>query len=252
MGKIIILGSANAIPDEEHENASLFVQAGERNIMVDCGTSPVQRLQRLGLPLVEVTDLVLTHFHPDHISNAPLLLMDMWLLGRKTPLSIYGLAYTIERFKAMMELFEWKRWPDFYPVEFNVVADEDLQLLLDDSALRIFSSPVKHMIPTIGLRFEFSGPRKVVAYSCDTSPCPQVIDLARNADILIHEASGEYVGHSSAVQAAQAACQSGAGELYLIHYATEKGLGERLVEEAQRVFDGPVELARDLMEIKIQ
>lgn len=103
------------------------------------------------------------------------------------------------------------------------------------------------MIPTIGLRFEFRRAHKVLAYSCDTEPCVQVVGLAEGADVLIHEAAGEFVGHSSAAQAAEIASQSEVGALYLIHYPTGRFANGDLVAEARQKYQGPVSLADDFM-----
>ena len=44
-----------------------------------------------------------------------------------------------------------------------------------------------------------------MAYSCDTEPCDEVIRLSEGVDVLIHEATGESLGHSSARQAGEIA-----------------------------------------------
>ena len=103
------------------------------------------------------------------------------------------------------------------------------------------------MVPTIGLRMEFKEPNKVATYSCDTEPCEEVLRLARGADILIHEASGEVIGHSSSRQAAEIAAEAGVGQLYLIHYPTGEFWQDNLLEDARSHFDGEVVLAKDLM-----
>jgi ribonuclease Z len=58
---------------------------------------------------------------------------------------------------------------------------------------------------------------KVVAYSCDTEPADAIRDLAREADILVHEATGEGPGHASAEQAAAIAADANVGRLLLVH-----------------------------------
>lgn len=251
MGKIIILGSAYAVADEGAENTHLFIQQNEHGILVDCGSSPIVRLKRAGIHSEQITDLILTHFHPDHVSGVPLLLMDMWLMGRKGPLNIYGLDYTISRMEAMLELFSWKSWPDFYPVHFHTLPDAERTPILDASDLRIYSSPSCHMIPSIGIRAEFLPQQKTAVYSSDTEPCQSVVRLSRDADILIHEATGEEEGHSSAQQAAMIAAQANVGQLFLIHYPTDKSVQTSLAAEASSVFHGNVELARDFMVIEI-
>ncbi len=175
-------------------------------------------LKEAGISFNQVTDLILTHFHPDHVGGLPGFLVESWLMGRKNPLHIYGLSHTIDRAETMMGLFDWKKWPNFYPVIFHRLPDQELSLVINSPTLHIYSTPVKHIIPTIGLRISFLQEEKVLAYSGDTEPCPEVVSLAQDADILIHEAAGMSFGHSSAVQAAQDARQAGVSKLYLIHY----------------------------------
>jgi len=249
MGHIVILGSANAVPDQQHENTHLMVVEGEHHVLIDCASNPIQRLHQAGIELDEISDIILTHFHPDHVSGAPLLLMDMWLLGRKLPLNIYGLTHTIDRMEAMMELFEWKRWPGFFPVVFCRIPEQEFSPVLDFPDLRVYASPVKHLIPTIGLRIEFLRENKVAAYSCDTEPCQQVVRLAELADILLHESAGPSLGHSSSAQAAEIAQQANARSLYLIHYPTRGVDLDSLVEEARWFYQGPVTLAKDFMRL---
>jgi ribonuclease Z len=243
----MILGSASAIPVEEHENTHLVLFGGKRTVLVDCSSNPIQHLRRAGVVFDQLTDFVLTHFHPDHVSGAPLLLMGMWLMGRRHPLHLYGLEYTIVRMRTMMELFDYQTWPNFYPLIYHPLAEEELSLVLEDEALQLFSSPVKHLIPTIGLRAVFWPGNKIAAYSCDTEPCRQTVQLAQDADLLIHEATGASIGHSSAQQAAEIGRQAGARQLCLIHYPPEVDAGA-IIGEARKIFRGPVHLAKDFME----
>jgi ribonuclease Z len=245
MGQIIILGSGYAVPEEGHDNTHLFIQQGDLGILVDCASNPVVQLRKGGLDLDRISDLILTHFHPDHVSGVPLLLMDLWLLGRKKPLHIYGLTHTIERTETMMKLYDWKKWPNFFPVTFNRLPEQEMSLIISRPDLKIYSSPVKHLIPTIGLRVEFIPEDKSAAYSSDTEPCQPVVRLAAKADILIHEATGASLGHSSPSQAATIARQAEARQLILIHYSVQKAA--ETLQSAERVFDGPIKLAEDFM-----
>jgi len=247
MAKVIILGSSNAIPDKEHENTHMVIVGAERTVMIDCASNPILRLQQAGVDFNGLTDLILTHFHPDHVSGVPLLLMNMWLLGHHRPLNVYGLHHTLDRIEDLMGFYSWSEWPDFFPVVFYRLPADEMTSVLDAPDFRIFSSPVNHLMPTIGLRVEFKSNKKVMAYSCDTEPCAQVIRLAAGAEALIHEASGAFLGHSSAVQAAEIAQQAEVGALYLIHYPTGKFQTGDLVAEARQRFAGPVALATDFM-----
>ena len=176
--------------------------------------------------------------------------MDMWLLGREQLLNIYGLHHTLDRMEQLMDAFGWQDWPNFFPVAFHRLPAETMTLALEDEEFRIYISPVRHMIPAMGLRVESLDSGGVMAYSCDTSPCPEVEELAAGADVLIHEATGKSAGHSSAEQAGEVAQKARAKSLYLIHYYTTDGKHLELVARAQKTFSGDVALAEDFMKIQ--
>jgi ribonuclease Z len=249
MPKVIILGSSNAIPTKENENTHMVIVGNEHMVLVDCVSNPILRLEQAGLDFNDLTDIIVTHFHPDHVSGLPLLLMDMWLMGRKKQINIFGLHYTLDRIEDLMGFYSWADWPDFFPVAFYRLPGSELSTIMENSEFKILCSPVRHLIPTIGMRIEFQKSGKVMAYSCDTEPCHQVVKLAAGADVLIHEASGASIGHSSASQAGEIASQSEAGALYLIHYPTGRFANGDLVTEARQKYAGPVALARDFMEL---
>jgi ribonuclease Z len=246
MPKLIFLGSSNAVPDELHENTHMVLVGDNRTVLVDCVDGTFLRLKSVDIDPLLLNDLILTHFHPDHVSGVPQLLMNMWLTGRTLPLHVHGLDYTIDRMERVLDLYGLFGWPNFFPVTFTRLPSQEMIPVLEDEELRIVSSPVKHLIPNIGLRFESLKSRKTLAYSGDTEPCPQVIRLAGGVDILVHEASGPTPGHSSARQAGQAAAQASVGELFLVHYPTGQFAAGDLVSDARAAFTGPVTLVEDL------
>jgi ribonuclease Z len=250
--KLIILGSSNAVPSAENDNAHLAVVTGERKVLVDAPGNVVVRLQQAGLDPTRITDLVLTHFHPDHVGGVPVLLMSMWLMERRLPLYVHGLEHALVRLQKMMDMFGWEDWPRFYPVTFHTLSSDEMVPVLEGDDIHIACTPVQHIIPNVGLRIEFKRVGKTIAYSSDTEPCPQVIRLAEGVDVLLHEASGPFYGHSSAEQAGEVAREAKVKALYLVHYPTGKHRREGLVEEAKRRFLGPVYLGQDLMSIDFE
>lgn len=251
MVKLVLLGTSYAVPDEKHENTHMALVGGNGTVLIDCAANPVVRLQKAGLHLEALSDLILTHFHPDHLCGAPLLLMDLWLLGRQTPLRMHGLDHCLDRMENLMTMFDWEQWPAFFPTAFQRVPERENALVLDNPDFTITASPVQHLIPTFGLRVESKSTGKVLAYSCDTEPCDAVKRMAAGADVLIHDAAGAGIGHSSAAQAGCIAHDAGVKTLYLIHYKTGQHDPGPLVQEARRNFQGKVVLAEDLMEIEI-
>jgi ribonuclease Z len=211
---------------------------------------PTIRFSEVGISPNQITDIILTHFHPDHVSGVPLLLMNMWLMGRKHPLRIYGLNHTLERMEDLMGFYQWEDWPQFFEVSFHRLPELESVTVLERDNFVITSSPVCHIVPTIGLRIDCDSNRYTIVYSSDTEPCDSLRNLARGADVLIHEATGLSVGHSTAEQAAELAAQAGVGKLYLVHYPVEDMNDASILEAAKSHFTGSIEYARDLMRIR--
>ncbi|RMG79365.1 MAG: MBL fold metallo-hydrolase [Chloroflexi bacterium] len=246
MARIVILGSAAAVNDADHDYTH-FLLIGEQDspILVDAGSNPLGKIKNLGFTDDAVQDIIFTHFHPDHVSGLPNMMMHMWLQGRTAPMRIYGLHHCINRIEDMMAAFDWATWPNFFPVTFHRVTERDNTFLMENKDFIIHSWPVKHFVPTIGLRIYNKNNGKIFAYSCDTMPIPTLPDLAYQADILLHEAAGEGFGHSSAKQAGEIASEAGAKSLYLIHYHVWNQDPTPLPEEAAETYEGPIHLCKD-------
>jgi len=247
MGQITILGTSYAVPYTEHSNTHLLVREGSTTLLVDCPGDAIQRLEQADVALDHLTDIIITHFHPDHAAGIPLFLLDSWVLGRHSPLNLHGLKDTLDRIKKNMDLYQWQDWPGFYPVRFLPVKEEVSAIVMEHDSLLVRASPVQHFLPTICLRFDFLRSGRSLVYSSDTEPCQAVEMLARDVDVLLHEATGAEKGHSSARQAAEIAQKAGAGSLYLIHYPHQGSDLTIMLEEAKSAFNGPVALAQDSM-----
>lgn len=247
MPEVLILGSANAVPDATHENTHFLVIGQDKRILVDAPGNPISRLHQGNIDPLSITDLIVTHFHPDHISGVPLFLMVSWLTGRKSNLHIYGLEYTLSRLEKLMDFFEWAAWPGMYPCVFHHLPEKNMEPLLNTPDLMVYYSMVKHIVPNIGLRFEFINSKRVLTYSSDTEPIPELVRLGKDADMLIHEASGATLGHTSAEQAGEIASEAGAKKLVLIHYPTDQI--SQIVKRAKKTFAGEIILANDLMRL---
>jgi len=101
-------------------------------------------------------------------------------------------------------------------------------------------------------------PGKRVAYCTDTRPCDSAVELARGADLLIHEATyandaAEFAnerGHSTAEQAAHIAKKAAVKRLVLTHFSAKYKELDVLLEEAVNVFPFS-SLASDLAEFTV-
>lgn len=104
--------------------------------------------------------------------------------------------------------------------------------------------------------------RKLVI-SGDTRPCDALAEAARDADVLIHEATfsasspeeqarAVFTQHSTALEAGQVAARADVKQLVLTHFSSRHDTQpERLLKEAQRAYAGPVVAAYDGYEIDL-
>ena len=168
MAKVKILGSSYAAPNTKHENTHFALQGSHGNILVDCGANPTVRLEAAGIFFDSIDHVIFTHFHPDHVGGAPLLLLNMWMMGRTKPLNIYGLGHCLRNLQILMEMYEWKMWPNFFPVNWHAVPDGEDQPVFDGEDFHITGWPATHFVPTLGLRIRDKSAGRVLA--CATTP----------------------------------------------------------------------------------
>jgi ribonuclease Z len=246
MAKIIILGSANAVNDSQHDYTHfLLIGDSGEPVLVDAGSNPLGKMKKLGVEDDKLKHVILTHFHPDHITGFPNMLQHMNLLGRTAPMTIYGLHHCINRIEGTLEMFGWDEWQPMFPVTFVRVGERDNVFLFENDDFIIHTYPVQHFVPTIGIRVQNKHRGTVFGYGCDTQPCDNVLNIARDVDLLIHEAAGPPPGHSTARQAGEIATQANAKKLCLIHYQVWNADPSLLIDEARETYAGPVHLCND-------
>jgi len=101
-------------------------------------------------------------------------------------------------------------------------------------------------------------PGRKIVYSGDTRPLKSILKLARQADILIHEATfGDELaeragrdGHSTPSQVVKIAKTAGVKQLVLTHISARYSKPDVLVKKARKIFRR-VQFAEDLMRIKL-
>lgn len=246
VAKLTLLGSAAAVPDMGHENAYMVLEGEQSALLIDCAGSPMARLQAAGVDLDKLSSLIITHHHPDHLYGVPSLLLGLRMFKRQAPLDIFGTRKSLAVIWGTMDLLGWQKWPDPFPLGRHEVPVREGVLVVNSDEFEVRATPMKHSVPSFGLRILSKATGGVVAYSSDTEPCEAFIRLAQGADILFHESTGNYAGHSTGAQAGAMAGRCGARKLVLIHYPVDADL-EALRREAEKEFGGPVELARDFV-----
>jgi len=188
-------------------------------------------------------NVLLTHLHADHCLDLPgLFVWRRYHPSRPAGKAfLYGPSDTWSRVGAASspyggeiddcsDIFDIHHWVDGEPVTLGT--------------LTVVPRVVAHPTESFGLRITDSTGASFV-YSGDTGPCDQLIELARDADVFLCEASWTHGSdrpcdlHLSGTQAGKVAAQAGVRELLLTHIPPWTSR-EDVTSEAKAEFDGPV------------
>jgi ribonuclease Z len=245
LAELIVLGSSASVPDAEHDTVGLALRGSDWAVLIECGGSPLQKLAQLEVGLEELQALILSHQHPDHLYGLPALVQGLWIGGRENPLPIYGPAQALDRAKALLELLDLAHREGMFAVKWHPVPLREGREVGRWGGIRVSATPVVHgNNDTLALRFENMDTGRAAVYSADTEPCAALVRLAVGADLLLHEATGEYPGHSTPAEAAEVAREAGVARLALIHYPV-RGVNLEAWRLQAAEFPGPVTLARE-------
>jgi ribonuclease Z len=217
MPTLHLLGTGAGYSDPHRTTTMMAFSDGSCSILVDCGGDAVKRMMQSGIDLESLEAIIITHEHPDHCGGFPLLIERLWLAGRRRPIHIYGPSTAVDQARRTFATFDTSRWEGLPDRIWHEVPAEEGAFVLENDSFYITGSPGVHGVPVIGIRVQSKQTGRVVTYSCDTRPCPAMVELGRDADILVHEATGLGPVHSSIEEAAQVAAQAGAKRLILIH-----------------------------------
>ena len=251
MAEVLLLGTGAALSEGGREPTCVAIRGERTTVLVDCGANPVAQLQRLGVPLESLDRLILTHLHPDHVAGFPMLVMMLWLAGRKASLPVHGPPDTVKLARQLLGLWDTSRWTGLYEIEWHELAmDEGTSVAVTDE-FEITSAPGVHSVPVVGLRVLDVKGGGTMAYGADGEPSDGVRGLAAGVDLLIHEATGPFAGHSTAAGAARLAREAGAKRLVLVHLAPQREAWERELAAAQEVFGDGLVVGEDGMRMGI-
>jgi len=275
MIEIILTGTGSPMVDPNRAGPSTLVIAGEQTFLVDCGRGVLMRAAAAGVGAANLTALLLTHLHSDHITDLSDVITTRWVtsLG-PAPLPVIGPPGT----KAVVEATLAALAPDIsYRIAHHadITAPPDVVVheyaegqVWDSAGVRITAAPTDHrpVEPTIAFRVDYDGTSVVLAG--DTVPCATLDELTRGANALVHTVIRKDLVeqiplqrlkdildyHSSVEQAAATAARAGVDTLVLTHYVPPLASGQ---EEQWRAlaageFNGRVELGNDLLRVSIR
>jgi ribonuclease BN (tRNA processing enzyme) len=177
-----------------HLPTSSLLHLDGGNIVVDCGAGVAIGLARQGIDLKRIDTIVITHLHSDHYLDLGPLIHTAWTAGLSRPVPVYGprgLADYWHHFLAAMRIDIETRIadegrPDLGPLLRIHVLDAGSFALSPDIRVTAIRNVHPPLADSFALRFD--GSRRSVVFSGDTAFHPPLADLARGADLLVHEA----------------------------------------------------------------
>ncbi|TMS53496.1 ribonuclease Z [Mycobacterium sp. DBP42] len=276
MIEVTLLGTGSPIPDPERAGPSTLARAGDQMFLIDCGRGVLQRLAAVGAGANQLSALLLTHLHSDHIADLGDVIITRWVstfTPDTPPLPIIGPPGTAEVVDATLRAFG-------HDIGYRIAHHADLTgppqvdvreytdgMVWDHDGVQIRVAPTDHqpVTPTIAFRFEHGGASVVAAG--DTVPCPSLDALANGAGALVHTVIRKDLiellpqqrirdicdYHSSVQEAAATAARAGVGILILTHYVPgiAAGTEDDWRALAASIFDRQIELGDDLHRVQV-
>ncbi|MEY7848621.1 MBL fold metallo-hydrolase [Natrarchaeobius sp. A-rgal3] len=243
--RITFLGTGSAMATGERFQTGILVQDDGRTLLVDCGSGVLHRLQQSGVGYENVSSVLLTHHHLDHVADLLPLMKARWLAGEEhlevvgpqgTKALVDGLLSVHEYMQEKLEL----RVREVHPGEFSVAG-------FDVSAYE-----TRHSLPCLAYRFDDR-----FTFSGDSEAFAGLANFADESAILAHDCSFpddvEVSNHPTPERLGTALEGADIGRVYLTHlYPHTEGRHEEMLESIGAHYDGDVRFAEDLTTITVE
>lgn len=248
--ELTVIGCSGSLSGPRSPASSYLVTAPYQgrtfSLLVDLGAGAFGSLYGVADP-AGVDAIAISHLHPDHCID----LCAFHVASRYAPdapwkpVDLYGPPGTIERIGRAYDAGPGSEEPDDLTSSFTFHHWQDVQQI---GPFTVSTARMAHPVPTYGMRIETD--RGVLAYSADTGPTPALVELARDADLLLCEAA--FIEdtdrpnppglHLSGADAARHAARAGANALMITHVPPWHQV-DRVLAEARPHFTGPIEIA---------
>jgi ribonuclease BN (tRNA processing enzyme) len=220
--RLTVLGCSSAVPHAASPAAGFLIDWEGTSVLLDAGQGVVRRLERLMDPR-DLAGVVIGHMHADHFLDlAGLRYVFPW--GEQAPvrLPVHLPPGGGRRMDALAEAISER--PHFFDAAYAIDEyDPDVPLVIGPFTIRFRRG--RHYIPAWAMSVETPDGARLV-YTGDTGPSDAMVELAREADLLLVEAGlrtdaddDPERGHLTAEEAIDMAIRSEARETLLVHYA---------------------------------
>ncbi|MGV1014027.1 MAG: MBL fold metallo-hydrolase [Methyloceanibacter sp.] len=185
--RLTIIGCGDAFGAGAHLQTAFHVRSGPSTFLIDCGTTTLIGMHRLGLEPSDIDTVFVSHLHGDHFGGLPWLLIDAQYVSKRTrPLIVAGPKGIEARFRTAAEALYpgITKGADCFKLTF---VEYEEQTPLTVNGVTVTPYEVKHPsgAPPYALRFQLEG--KVLAFSGDTGWVDVLYNVARDADLFITE-----------------------------------------------------------------
>jgi ribonuclease Z len=272
---VTLLGTGCPRPVMNRFSASTLVQAGSQTLLVDAGRGALQRLTQAKVRWQDVTGVLLTHLHSDHVVGFPDLFLTGWLMdpGRSIPLPVWGPVGTTAMMSHLAKAFA----EDIRVRTVNERASPagaDLKardtrggVLFEADGVKVTAFEVDHapVKSAVGYRIDHDG--RSVVLSGDTRVSESLMRHAAGTDLLVHEVivpealrrtgvppdriPGIVAYHTTPEQAGKVFARVRPRLAVYSHVCPPSATDEDLRGATRRAYDGPFELGEDLMVIEV-
>ncbi|NUT91410.1 MAG: MBL fold metallo-hydrolase [Saccharothrix sp.] len=245
--ELTVLGCAGSAPGPDLPTSGYLVEAGGVRIAVELGGGVLGALQRHCDPF-RLAAVLLSHLHLDHCADFSAL--TTYLRHHPNPpssrkrLPVFAPAHAPVRLAnahaASEEELASLRLSDTY----DFVPLQAGRFAVGDVSIEV--APMRHICEAYAFRIEVGD--KALVFTGDTVPCPELVELARGADLLLADAAWrEQAGranylHMSGHEAGAVAAEAGVGRLVLTHVLPWSDR-DGVLGDAVESFSGPVTLA---------
>lgn len=249
--KITLSGTGTGVPSPRRNPPCIYIQFDDKRAIFDSGPGTLKNLLSAGVNCLNLDLIFYTHLHLDHVSDFSAILFAAKIPPsiRKKPLTVYGPSGLKEYYQRSVELYKETLLTDAY--ELTIEEIENTRINIGD--FTISTRALEHHDGCIGYRIATPG-GKIFVYSGDTDYCNEIVELSKNADILVLECSFpdeiKMTGHLSPTTAGKVAREANAKTLALVHMYPVCDQHD-LSAGCRKEFNGEIVIGEDGMEFEL-